>query len=196
MSEGWTLSKSTKNMPGLLGDPWSLPGECRHGLLVWRWSKEELWCCHRRPAPTLFLSFWRHDFEIEPRLALNSCYSCLLLLSAEKAGMHHCAQLSIRASDWLSLPSHIFVYFYTNGLGIDIFKFSETLSTEGRQANASRCIKLIERANSVPLGIHRINSSKPISIEGWYLPHYSHGEHLDHHPQNLNSTLNTTRRNP
>lgn len=80
--------------------------------------------------------------------------------------MHHCAQFSIRASDRLSLPSHISVYFYTNGLGIDIFKFSETLSTEGRQANASRCIKLIKRANSVPLGIHRINSSKPISIEG------------------------------
>lgn len=57
--------------------------------------------------------------------------------------MHHCAQLSIRASDQLSFPSHISVYFYTNGLGIDIFKFSETLSTEGRQANASRLIKLI-----------------------------------------------------
>lgn len=65
------------------------------------------------PASTLFLSFWKHDFEVEPRLALNSCYSCLHLLSAEKAVMHHCAQLSIRASDWLSLPQpHFCIFLY------------------------------------------------------------------------------------
>lgn len=90
----------------------------------------------------LSLSFWRHDFEVEPRLALNSCYSCLHLLSDEKAGMHHCAQLSTHASDWLSLPSHISIYFYTKGFWIDIFKFSEALSKEGGKANVSRHIKL------------------------------------------------------